>query len=60
MAVPPAPGAAAVVAPSAYAFFKNPSATSCAPPVLSLVCFALLYSFTARSRCASKSKIFPR
>src|SRR4029077_4605628 len=53
LTVPPAGGVATEVPPSEYAFFRNPSATCCALPVSSLVCFALLYSLTARSRCPS-------
>src|SRR6266851_846579 len=57
---PAVTGAATEVPPSAYAFFTKPSAACCAPPVSPLVCFALLYSLTARSRCPNRSKIFPR
>src|ERR1700722_2373936 len=54
------PGTAALTAPSEYGFFRKDSATCWALPVSSLVCLALLYSLTARSRWPSRSKIFPR
>src|SRR5882757_7002617 len=53
-------GTEAAIDPSEYAFFRKDSATSCALPVSSLVCLALLYSLTARSRWPSRSKILPR
>src|SRR5579859_5640137 len=58
--VVPVAGVAAEIPPSVYAFLSHLSASACAPPVSSFVCLALLYSLTARSRCPSKSKIFPR
>src|SRR4029077_15494933 len=48
------------IPPSVYGFLTSASTTSCAPPVLSFVCRALLYSFSARSLCPKISKIFPR